>query len=164
VVEFSEPSEASTVIVAWLADRTVPQPVQRLAPSAIAASANNIWGRRRLLLLQQKQQSIIANADPGKNGIDPSPAVVTVGADVVTVSVAEAVELEGVMIAGENLHKVPAGIPEQENEMLEINPSSEVASTVVTALCPLASVRTAGDKTTEKDVFLGLMVYVAELA
>ena len=68
----------------------------------------------------------------------------------VRVSVVETVVPDGVTVAGEKLHDVPASNPEQLNETLEVNPFSGVIAILAFPFCPAITVRDAGDAVTEK--------------
>ena len=68
----------------------------------------------------------------------------------VSVSVVEDAVPDGVTVAGEKLHDVPASNPEQLNKTVEANPLSGATEMVTFALCPGLTVRDAGEAVTEK--------------
>lgn len=70
--------------------------------------------------------------------------------EVETVRVVEAVEPEGVTVAGEKLQDAPEGSPEQLNETAELNPFAGVIDTVAVAFCPPVTLWNAGVAATEK--------------
>lgn len=125
---------------------TVPQPVHRLSPTATPASMNSCKPRR---FLQPKQQSAIANIEPGNNGLWSRWRAAVVGT-MDTESVVEVAPPEGTTVAGEKLHDAPEGNPEQLNETAEANPFFGVTKTVVAPLWPAMTEIDAGKISTEK--------------
>jgi hypothetical protein len=79
-------------------------------------------------------------------------------AAVVTVSVVEAAEPDGVTVAGEKLHDAPEGNPEQLNETAELNPFRGATEILVVPFCPAVTLSDAGEATTEKSGAGRLMV------
>jgi hypothetical protein len=69
------------------------------------------------------------------------------------VSVVEAAAPNGVMAAGEKLHVVPTGNPEQLNDTDEVNPFTGVTEIVLVPLCPGTTVSDAGEAVIEKSGF-----------
>ena len=67
-----------------------------------------------------------------------------------TVRVVEAAVPEGVTVAGEKVHDVPAGNPEQLNETAELNPLAGVTETATVPLCPDLKAMDAGEAATVK--------------
>jgi hypothetical protein len=66
------------------------------------------------------------------------------------VSIVEATAPDGVTVAGEKLHVVPAGKPEQLNDTDELNPFTGVIEIVLVPLCPGAIVSDAAEAVIEK--------------
>jgi hypothetical protein len=125
------------------------QPLRRLRPVMLAARSRSNSKRRRFLKL--KKQRATASAAPGKNGLDfwrrDADAAV-----VVTVSVVEVAEPEGVTVVGEKLHAAPAGNPVQPNETVEAKPLCGVTVMVAVPLCPAVTVSNEGDAATVKSI------------
>jgi hypothetical protein len=71
----------------------------------------------------------------------------------VRVIVVEAAAPAGVTAAGEKLHVVPTGNPEQLNDTEELNPVSGVTEIMLVPLCPGATVSDAGKAVIEKSGF-----------
>ena len=93
-------------------------PVHRLRPTP--STANNIICRPRRLFPLRKQ-SVTASADPGSHGLE-SWRMAAIVVEVVTVSVDEAIEPDGVTVGEEKMHDAPAGIPEQLSATAPVNP------------------------------------------
>ena len=108
----------------------------------------SIWEPRRLL--RSKQQREAASAEPGNNGLESGLEPAIIG-EVAIVSVDDAVELEGVTVAGEKLHEAPVGNPEQDSETVEANPFCGVTNIVVVALWPPTRVSDAGERVIETE-------------
>lgn len=125
----------------------MPHPVQRPTPNATPASIS-IWELRRFL--RSKQQREAANAEPGNNGLESGREAAIIR-EVAIVSVDEAIELDGVTVAGEKLHVAPVGNPEQDSKTLEANPFCGVTNSVVVPLSPPVRVSDAGERVTETD-------------
>ena len=68
------------------------------------------------------------------------------------VIVVEAAVADGVTVAGEKLHDVPEGNPEQLNETVELNPFSGATEIVAFPLCPAVTVRDVGEAIREKSI------------
>ena len=68
----------------------------------------------------------------------------------VRVSVVEAAAPDGVTAAGEKLHVVPAGNPEQLNDTDELKPFTGVTEIVLVPLCPGTTVSDADKVAIEK--------------
>ena len=68
----------------------------------------------------------------------------------VKVSVVEVAAPDGVTAAGEKLHVVPAGNPEQLNDTDELNPFTGETEIVLVPLCPGTTVSDAGEAAIEK--------------
>jgi len=68
----------------------------------------------------------------------------------VRVSVVEAAAPDGATAAGEKLHVVPTGNPEQLNDTDDVNPFTGVTEMVLVPLCPGATVSDAGKAVIEK--------------
>jgi hypothetical protein len=66
------------------------------------------------------------------------------------VSIVEAAAPDGVTAAGEKLHVVPTGNPEQLNDTEEVNPFTGVTEIVLVPLCPGTTVSDAGEAVIEK--------------
>ena len=66
------------------------------------------------------------------------------------VSVVEVAAPDGVTAAGEKVHVVPIGRPEQLNETDEVNPFTGVIDIVLVPLCPGTTVTDAGNAVIEK--------------
>jgi hypothetical protein len=73
--------------------------------------------------------------------------------------VVEAAAPDGVTAAGEKLHVVPTGKPEQLNDTDELNPLNGVTEIVLVPLCPGTTVSDAGTTVIEKSgvgrIFIG---------
>jgi hypothetical protein len=70
--------------------------------------------------------------------------------EVVTVSVVEATVPDAVTVAGEKLHDVPEGNPEQLKDTAPPNAFCGTTKTVVLPLCPAVTVSDAGETATVK--------------
>ena len=68
----------------------------------------------------------------------------------VRVNVVEAAAPDGATVAGEKLHDVPAGKPEQLNDTDELNPYCGLTRIVLVPLCPGTTVSDAGEAVIEK--------------
>lgn len=110
-----------------------PHPFNRLTPIALKTSSKNNVHRRRDLKPRPHRRAASAASGSSGRPLLPSDAL---DFAVATVSVVEAVEPEGVTVAGEKLHVAPDGKPTQANETAEANPPCDVIVTVVVTLCP----------------------------
>jgi hypothetical protein len=77
--------------------------------------------------------------------------------DVVRVSVVEVAPPDGVTVAGEKLHVVPAGSPLQTNETGESKPLVGVTAIVALPLCPAINDKEGCETATEKSELGGVV-------
>jgi hypothetical protein len=155
----SEPDVAVTLTVAVTGGGGVDDPLEEDPPeppphplsghrtATLNASSNSSWNRDRFL--KKTQASASARNERGSNGLDLCcTAAAVVGAVIVTV--VEIGEPDGVTVAGEKVHAVPEGSPEQTNETATSNPFSGVTDIETDPLCPAITVRAEGEAAREK--------------
>ena len=124
-----------------------PQALRQNRPRV--AATHRIQTEQQRRFLNRTKQKVNAKAATGMDPIGVGGWVLALVL-AVRVSVVEAAVPGGITVAGEKLHDVPAGNPEQLNETAESNPFTDLTEMVAFALCPESTARDAGEAVTEK--------------
>jgi hypothetical protein len=123
------------------------QLISRESPSPLTANKTSIRSCRRLPRLKKsKAPTSTVSGNSGRFLLARTGVV----EDVANVRVVEAVEPDGVTVAGEKPHDAPEGSPEQANETAELKPFAGVTEIDAVPLCPGVTVNDAGEAVTEK--------------
>lgn len=126
--------------------RLAPHPVQSATPPAMPANSCSCAPRRFFRL---KQQSPKARLGAGMLEFERRGSNAA-SFWAVTIKAVEAVVPAGTTVAGEKLHVVPAGKPEQLNETLPAKPLPGMIKTLVKLACPRLTVTELVESLTAK--------------
>ena len=127
----------------------VPPPQAVRETRLSVAAAHRMQTHCKLQFLRRTKQNVSARQATGVywNGLGSWYFALVLA---VNVSVVEAVVPDGVTVAGEKLHDVPAGKPEQLKDTDELNPFCGVTRIALASLCPGTTVSEAGEAAIEK--------------